>query len=92
MPPRAAEALLNYIALAPSMDAVRQSFGTIFPSLLGVKLSNRMRSDVFQIVIEKIREASGIGEARARALASELSDKLKGDQFRRYEVQLRTAT
>jgi hypothetical protein len=74
------------------MDAVRQSFGTIFPSLLGVKLSNRMRSDVFQIVIEKIREASGIGEARARALASELSDKLKGDQFRRYEVQLRTAT
>jgi hypothetical protein len=86
------EFVLNFIALAPSMEAVRRSFGTIFPSLLGVRLSNRLRSDVFQTVIDKIREASGIGEARARALASELSDKLKGDQFRRYEVDFKRKT
>jgi hypothetical protein len=86
------EFVLNFIALAPSLDAVRRSFNTIFPSLLGVKLSNRLRSDVFQTVIGKIREASGLGEARARALASELSDKLKGDHFKRYEIQLRSNT
>ena len=86
------EFVLNFIALAPSMEAVRRSFATIFPSLLGVRLSNRLRNDVFQTVIGKIREASVLGEARARALASELSDKLKGDQFRRYELEFKSKT
>lgn len=86
------EFVLNFIALAPSMEAVRRSFGAIFPSLLGVRLSNRLRSDVSEKVMEKIREASALGDARARTLASELSDKLKGDQFRRYEVEFKTNT
>jgi hypothetical protein len=34
-----------------------------------------------------VKEASVLGEARARALASELSDKLKGDHFKRYELE-----
>jgi hypothetical protein len=80
------EFVLNFIAIAPSAEEVRKSYGTIFPSLLGVKLSNRLRNDAFQTVITKIKEASKFGEARARSLASELSDQLKGDQFKRYEV------
>jgi hypothetical protein len=86
------EFVLNFIALAPSAEQVRQSFGAIFPTLLGVRLSNRLKSDVFEKVIEKIREVSQLGDARARALASELSDKLKGDQFKRYEVDLKTGS
>jgi hypothetical protein len=82
------EFVLNFIALAPSAEAVRKSFGAIFPTLLGVRLSNRMKADVFKLVIEKVREASQISDARARSLMSELSDKLKGDYFRRYEVEL----
>jgi hypothetical protein len=37
--------------------------------------------------MKSVKEASVLGEARARALASELSDKLKGDHFKRYELE-----
>lgn len=83
------EFLLNFIALSPSTEEVRQSFGNVFPSLLGVKLSNRMRDDVFKQVVQKVKESYQISEARARATVGELSDKLKGDYFKRYEVELR---
>jgi hypothetical protein len=34
------EFILNFIAVAPSAEQVRESYGTIFPTLLGVRLSN----------------------------------------------------
>ncbi|TCP31939.1 hypothetical protein EV659_11015 [Rhodothalassium salexigens DSM 2132] len=83
------EFLLNFIALSPSTEDVRKSFGTVFPTLLGVKLSNRMRDDVFKDVVKKVKESYEISEARARATVGELSDKLKGDFFKRYESELR---
>ena len=83
------EFLLNFIALSPSSEEVRKSLGAVFPSLLGVKLSNRMRDDVFKIVVQQVKEAYEVGEARARAKVGELSDKLKGDFFKRYEAELR---
>ena len=86
------EFILNFISIAPSAEKVRASFGSIFPTLLGVRLSNRMRNDVFEKVMQSVRDASLLGEARARALASELSDKLKGDHFKRYEVQFRASS
>jgi hypothetical protein len=82
------EFVLNFISLAPSAEAVRQSFNNIFPTLLGLKLSNRLREDTFQQVLKKLKEASEIGDARAKTLASELSDKLKGDFYKKYEVNL----
>lgn len=85
------EFLLNFIALTPSLAAVRQSFETIFPSLLGVRLSNRMRDEVFKIVVGKVKEANQLSDARARALVSELSDRLKGDHYKEYEAQLTTS-
>ncbi|MGY4457760.1 hypothetical protein [Bradyrhizobium sp. LB13.1] len=85
------EFVLNFIALAPSVDDVRKSFATIFPSVLGVRLSNRLRPQTFERVLEQIKEASELGEARAKTLAAELSDKLKGDQYKTYEVTLNGA-
>jgi hypothetical protein len=81
-----AEFILNFIAIAPSAEQVRKSYGAIFPTLLGVRLSNRLRPDIFEKVMKSVQEASVLGEARARSLASELSDKLKGDHFKRYEL------
>ena len=86
------EFILNFISIAPSAEKVRASFGSIFPTLLGIRLSNRLKNDVFEKVMQSVREASLLGEARARALASELSDKLKGDHFKRYEVEFRAAS
>jgi hypothetical protein len=83
------EFLLNFIGLSPSTEEVRKSLGAVFPSLLGVKLSNRMRDDVFKIVVGRVKEAYQVSDARARATVGELSDKLKGDFFKQYETELR---
>ena len=82
------EFLLNFIALSPSAEEVRRSFKLIFPTLLGVRLSNRMRPDLFTKVVASIKEAHQIGEPRARALVSELADKLKSDHYKKYEHEL----
>ncbi len=65
-----------------------KSNDAIFPTLLGVKLSNRLKSETLETIMSEIRKASAMGEARARARASELADKLKGDNFKRYEITL----
>ncbi|MCI0629010.1 MAG: hypothetical protein L0387_46410, partial [Acidobacteria bacterium] len=82
------EFILNFIALSPSMEEVRLSYGTIFPTLLGVRLSNRMREEVFRDVMRRMREAAQVDDARARVMAAALSNQLKGDHFKRYETDL----
>lgn len=79
------EFILNFVALSPTTEQVRRSYNTVFPSLLGVRLSNRMREDIFHDTLRRIREISEVDEARAKALMAEMSDKLKGDKFKTYE-------
>ena len=79
------EFILNFIALSPDSEEVRRSYETIFPTLLGVRLSNRMREDIFHDVMEKVKEAWEVDEARARAKVEDMSNRLKGDRFKRYE-------
>ena len=79
------EFALNFIALSPSAEKVRQSFGNIFPSLLGVSLSKRMKENVFHAVMGRIKEIQNVDEARARVILSDLSNKLKGDRYKEYD-------
>lgn len=78
--------VLNFICLSPTTEEVRRSYEEIMPSLLGVQLSNRMREDVFHDVMRRLDEASQIDDARAKVAMSDLSNRLKGDFFKRYEV------
>lgn len=78
------EFVLNYIALAPSKQKIMESYQTVFPSLLGVRLSNRLRPEVVAEYEARIREAAALSEARARAVVVELSDRLKSDRLKRY--------
>jgi len=48
-------------------------------TLLRVKLSNRMREDIFHDVMTKVKEALGIDDARAKVMMGDLSNKLKGN-------------
>ncbi len=81
------EFLLNFIALSPSDENVRKSFAGVFPTLLGVKLSNRMKEEVFKSVMAGVKEAFAVDEARARVKLAELSNQLKGDFYKKYEMQ-----
>ena len=80
--------LLNFIALSPTTEEVRRAHEAVFPTLLGIKLSNRMREDLFHELMHKAREAMSVDNARARVMMGEYSDRLKGDFYKRYEIEL----
>ena len=68
------------------MEQVQRSYNTIFPSLLGLRLSNRIKGHVFRSVMEKLQEVRRVDEARAKIMLKEMSNKLKGDNFKKYET------
>lgn len=85
------EFILNFIALSPTTEEVRKSYNTIFPTLLGVRLSNRMRDDIFQDVMERFKNMQDVDEARAKTKMMEMSnhlkgERLKGDNFNNYQA------
>ncbi|MBC6451226.1 hypothetical protein [Actinokineospora xionganensis] len=80
--------LLNFLALAPSTQEIRETFGTVFPSLLGVTLSKRMSEESFKEIMDKVRDATELSEARRSAQIAKLSDQLKSDFVRQYANSL----
>lgn len=80
------EFLLHFIALAPSEEKVRNSFNTIFPTLLGIRLSSRLDPHVFKTTMDHIRDAFSVDEARARVRLESLSNQIKSDFLKQYET------
>lgn len=80
------EFLLNYIALSPSKRAVAESYQTVFPTLLGIRLSHRVDKGYLSQMLVNVRKAYEVDEFRARAIIGELSDRLKSDHLRTYET------
>lgn len=78
------EFLLNFFALAPSLQEIRTAYSNVFPSLLGVRLARRMDEGAFHKLLENVREADNLDEGRKLAVISQLSDKLKADFTRQY--------
>ena len=82
------EFLLNFIAFSPTGEEVRKAYEAVFPTLLGIKLSNRMREDLFRKLMQDASNLATIDDARTRVKMSEYSNRLKGDFFKEYEVEL----
>lgn len=76
--------LLNFLTLAPAASQARESFSSIFPSLLGVTLSRRMAEAPFRKMLGFVRKAEGLNDSRRTAMIAEYSDKLKSDLHRQY--------
>lgn len=55
---------------------------------LGVRLSNRMREQVFHDVMERAKKIREVDESRSRAMMADLSNRLKGDNYKQYEAEL----
>ena len=60
----------------------------MFPTLLGVKLSNRLREDLFHKLMENVKDVMSVDDARSRVMMDEYSNRLKGDFYKQYEVEL----
>jgi len=86
------EFILNFVALSPTTAEVRNSYNTIFPTLLGVRLSNRMREEIFHDVMARAKAVRAVDEARAKTMMVEMSNLLKGDNFKRYEANFASGT
>lgn len=78
--------LLNYIGIAPELQEVRDSYDKIFPTVLGPRLSARLAPEIFHKVLDDANEAAKFDPARATAIISELTEKLKSDNHKSYEV------
>lgn len=76
--------LLNFLTLAPAAHQARETFSSIFPSLLGVTLSRRMAEAPFKKMLGFVREAESLNDSRRMAVIAEYSDKLKSDLHRQY--------
>ncbi|MFI8516788.1 hypothetical protein ACIGEZ_02980 [Streptomyces sp. NPDC085481] len=76
--------LLNFLTLAPSAAVARQTFKSVFPSLLGIKLARRMKIDTFNEIMDSVTEAVDLDEARRAAEIAKSIDKLKSDFARQY--------
>jgi hypothetical protein len=79
------EFLLNYISLAPEHAEVVKSYQNIFPTALGVRLSARLSSDTFDKVMADATEVAVYDDARAGAMITDLTNRLKGDSLKMYE-------
>jgi hypothetical protein len=83
------EFVLNFIAVAPKLAEVRASYDAIFPSLLGVRLANRVKDDVYHDMMEKVREVRQLEPGRVESLVARYSDQLKSDFRRVYDHTLK---
>lgn len=82
------EFLLNFIALAPTTEQVRETYRNVFPSLQGIRLANRMDSKPFEKLMKRVDEAMELEPGRRQAAMSRLADRLKSDFAKDYETHL----
>jgi len=82
------EFVLNFIAMSPKCEEIRESFKNIFPSNFGIQLGHRLKDSVFEQVLEDVNSWKDLEPGRITTLMSGLSDKLKTDRLKRYDFNL----
>lgn len=78
------EFLISFIDVIPSLDQVRRSFNSVFPTILGVRLSNRMNEADFLNVLREYDKAATVDPSRAEVILAGLSNRLKGSSRSEY--------
>ncbi|WP_165324657.1 hypothetical protein [Rhizorhabdus phycosphaerae] len=81
------ELLLHYIAMSPSKAEVHASYESIFPTALGVRLSSGLRDAEFKKVMRDASEISKVDDARAAAMVTEMTEKLKADVHKQFDAK-----
>jgi hypothetical protein len=73
------EFLLNFFSMSSSVADVKKSYETIFPSIIGIQMGNRLPDDIFDRIISKVEEWKDLEHGRCTALTKGLIDKLKSE-------------
>lgn len=77
MRPQVAMQLLSF---APNADEVENAFGIIMPSIVGVRLGNRVAPGVLRGMLDKASEIAASDPARMQAEMQRISNRLKSDE------------
>ncbi|WP_367971214.1 hypothetical protein RJD38_08550 [Vibrio scophthalmi] len=75
------EFLLNFFSLAPSVRDIRESYKSIFPSVMGIQMGNRLPDKLFHKVLEQVDLWKEQEDGRVAAKTRMLCDKLKAEHF-----------
>ncbi|USD99910.1 hypothetical protein JKJ11_13205 [Vibrio sp. SCSIO 43133] len=75
------EFLLNFFSLAPSVRDIRESYKSIFPSVMGIQMGNRLPDKLFHKVLEQVDIWKEQEDGRVAAKTRMLCDKLKAEHF-----------
>jgi len=71
--------IYNYISLMPSEAEVRNAYGELFPTMLGVNLSYHMPLEITRTVQAKLLDFKSKSPIRVRQILKNLSNRLKTD-------------
>ncbi len=82
------EFLLNFIAMSPKTSQVRAAYRSIFPSLLGIQLANRIKKDVYHDMMKKVKDAAYLEPGKQEAVIAQCSDELKSSFVKVYPRSL----
>jgi hypothetical protein len=80
------EFILHFLSTLPSKKSVQDSYDSVFPTILGVKLGNRMDERAFKKIIDSARDLhDGVDDSRAKVLLAKASAQLQSDFLKQYE-------
>lgn len=80
------EFILHFLANLPSATQVQISYDQVFPSILGVRLGNRMDERAFKEIVGKALDVyDQMDKSRAKVFLSRASEQLQSDFAKRYE-------
>lgn len=75
------EFLLNFFSLSPSVRDIRESYQTIFPSVMGIQMGNRLPDELFHKVLDQVDIWKGQEDGRVAAKTRALCDRLKAEHY-----------
>ena len=76
------EFIVHFLASFPPVADVQKSYEKIFPTMLGIKLSNRMDEEAFKKIIEEAQGVFELDESRAKVILANASSQLQANWFR----------
>lgn len=80
------EFILHFLSMMPSSSDMETSYTEVFPSILGVRLGNRMDESAFRTVIKKAKDVfDQMDDSRAKVVLSNETAKLQSDFFKKYD-------
>ena len=82
------EFLVNFVAFSPTTAEIRRSYEAVFPTLLGVKLSNRMPGETFREIMGRAKEVLETDSARQSVMAGDAANYLKAAFEKEYDIAL----